>query len=117
MEAGSLSALANTPTARTYIYTQAKSDDEAARFLLQSQFSASEAEIAAVRSKGYLPWLGEQVDLAATQTGRDWIVGKAYNTVNTDDMIWNQLMSSPGILPNLKNFGGVDYPTNVGFMA
>ena len=95
VEAGSLSALANTPTARTYIYTQAKSDDEAARFLLQSQFSASEAEIAAVRSKGYLPWLGEQVDLAATQTGRDWIVGKAYNTVNTDDMIWNQLMSSP----------------------
>src|SRR5690348_6855209 len=58
VQAGSLSALASTPTAQTYVYTQAKTDEEAARFLLQSQFSASEADIAAVRSKGYLPWLG-----------------------------------------------------------
>ena len=95
VQAGSLSALANTPTGRTYIYTQAKTDDEAARFLLQSQFSASEAEIAAVRAKGYLPWLGEQVDRPPTQTGWDWIASKPYNTVYTDDMIWNQLMIAP----------------------
>ena len=95
VQAGSLSALASTPTAQTYVYTQAKTDEEAARFLLQSQFSASEADIAAVRSKGYLPWLGEQVDRPAEQGGRDWILGKAANTVNADDMIWNQLMTAP----------------------
>ncbi len=93
-QAGSLSALTNTPTGQSYIYTQAKTDDEAARFLLQSQFSASEAEIAAVRAQGYLPWLGTQVDRAPTQTGWDWIASKPYNTVYTDDMIWNQLMTS-----------------------
>lgn len=94
-QAGSLSSLSSTPTAQTYVYTQAKSDDEAARFLLQAQFSASDAEIASVRSKGYLPWLGEQVDREATQTGWDWIASKPYNTVNVDDMIWNQLMTAP----------------------
>lgn len=94
-QAGSLSALASTPTAQTYVYTQAKTDEEAARFLLQSQFSASEADIAAVRSKGYLSWLGEQVDRPAEQGGRDWILSKAANTVNSDDMIWNQLMTAP----------------------
>ena len=95
VQAGSLTALANTPTGRSYVYTQAKTDDEAARFLLQSQFSASEAEIAAVRAKGYLPWLGEQVDRPPTQTGWDWIASKPYNTDYTDDMIWNQLMTAP----------------------
>ncbi|MBT2324925.1 DUF1800 domain-containing protein [Variovorax paradoxus] len=95
VQAGSLTPLANTPTGQTYVYTQAKTDDEAARFLLQSQFSASETEIAEVRAKGYLPWLGEQVDRAPTQTGWDWIASKAYDTVDTDGMIWNQLMTAP----------------------
>lgn len=95
VQAGSLTALASTPTGQTYVYTQAKTDDEAARFLLQAQFSASDAEIAAVRAKGYLPWLGEQVDRAPTQTGWDWIASKPYDTVYTDDMIWNQLMTAP----------------------
>ncbi|MDB5829537.1 MAG: hypothetical protein JWQ73_3757 [Variovorax sp.] len=95
VDAGSLTALQNTPTAGTYIYTTAKSDDEAARFLLQAQFSATEADIAAVRTKGYLPWLGEQVDMAPSQTGWQWIASKPANTVFTDNMIWNQLMTSP----------------------
>ncbi|RYF63733.1 MAG: DUF1800 family protein, partial [Comamonadaceae bacterium] len=90
-----LTALGTTPTAQGYQYTTAKTDDEAARFLLQAQFSASEAEIAAVRSKGFLPWLGEQVDLPAAQTGWDWLASKPYNTVYTDNMIWNQLMTAP----------------------
>ena len=93
--AGSLTALGTTPTAQGYLYTTAKTDDEAARFLLQAQFSASEADIAAVRTKGYLPWLGEQVDRAKTQTGWEWLSSKPYNTVYTDDMIWNQLMTAP----------------------
>jgi uncharacterized protein (DUF1800 family) len=39
--------------------------------------------------------MGEQVDRAPTQTGWAWLSSKAYDTVNTDDMIWNQLMTSP----------------------
>ncbi|RZL95509.1 MAG: DUF1800 domain-containing protein [Variovorax sp.] len=93
--AGSLTPLGTTQTAQGYLYTTAKSDDEAARFLLQSQFSASAADIAAVRSKGYLPWLGEQADAAKSQTGWEWLASKPYNTVYTDNMIWNQLMTSP----------------------
>ena len=93
--AGSLTALQSTPTAGTYIYTTAKTDDEAARFLLQAQFSATEADIAAVRAKGYLTWLGEQVDMAPSQTGWQWLASKPYNTVYTDNMIWKQLMASP----------------------
>lgn len=94
VQAGTLTPLASTPSAQTYVYSQAKTDDEAARFLLQAQFSASEAEIAAVRAQGYLPWLGEQMDRAPTQTGWAWIASKPHGTVNTDDMIWNQLMTS-----------------------
>ena len=93
--AGSLTALQDTPTAGTYIYTTAKSDDEAARFLLQAQFSATETDIAAVRAKGYLTWLGEQADLAPSQTGWQWLSSKPTNTAYTDNMIWNQLMTSP----------------------
>ncbi|MBU2286804.1 MAG: DUF1800 domain-containing protein [Gammaproteobacteria bacterium] len=95
VQAGSLTPIAGTATGQTYVYTQAKTDDEAVRFLLQAQFSASEADIAAVRSKGYLPWLGEQVDMPPAQTGWDWIASKPYNTVNTDDMVWNQLITAP----------------------
>jgi uncharacterized protein (DUF1800 family) len=92
--AGSLSALATTATAQTYVYTKPQNDAEAARFLLQAQFSASEAEIADVRAKGYLPWLGEQFDAAPTLTGWAWIASKAHNAVDTDGMIWQQLMTS-----------------------
>lgn len=95
VQAGSLTGLGATPTAQSYVYTQARSDEEAARFLLQSQFSASDADIAAVRNRGYLPWLGEQVDRAPTQTGWDWLSSKTYGTVNADDMIWNQLITAP----------------------
>lgn len=92
--AGSLSALATTATAQTYVYTKPQNDAEAARFLLQAQLSASEAEIADVSAKGYLPWLGEQFDAAPTLTGWAWIASKPYNAVDTDGMIWQQLMTS-----------------------
>ncbi|RZL65216.1 MAG: DUF1800 domain-containing protein [Variovorax sp.] len=94
VQAGSLTPIATTSTGQTWLYTEAKSDDEAARFLLQAQFSATEAEIAAVRAKGLLPWLGEQADAPATQTAWQWLNGKAYNTVNVDDMIWRELIKS-----------------------
>ena len=78
-----------------YHYPQAKTDDEAARFLLQAQFSASDAEIADVRAKGYLPWLSERFSAARAPTAWDWTNGKAYNTVDIDAVIWRDLMVSP----------------------
>ena len=85
-------------------YANPASDEDAARFLLQAQFSASDAEIAAVRSKGYSTWLQEQFGAPATTTGFDWLNMRGYGAINTtnffdasypgDYMIWNQLMTS-----------------------
>jgi uncharacterized protein (DUF1800 family) len=82
----------------------ANSDEEAARFLLQAQFSASDAEIASVRSMGYARWLGPQM-AASSQTGWDWLDSKGYGDPNNvanyydqsaqgDYMVWNQLFTS-----------------------
>jgi uncharacterized protein (DUF1800 family)/fibronectin type 3 domain-containing protein len=81
------------------------SANEAARFLLQAQFSASDAEIAAVRAKGFKVWLNEQFATPATQTGFSWLDARGYGQVDSvfryydnsypgDYMIWNQLMTS-----------------------
>jgi uncharacterized protein (DUF1800 family) len=85
-------------------YTSPSSDEDAARFLLQAQFSASDAEMAAVRSKGYSTWLQEQFAAPATGTGFEWLNARGYGAVSTsnfydntypgDYMIWNQLMTS-----------------------
>ncbi|MBU2407889.1 MAG: DUF1800 domain-containing protein, partial [Gammaproteobacteria bacterium] len=91
----SLAPLVSAPTAQTYAFVQAKSDEEAARFLLQAQAYANEADIAAVRSMGYLPWLGQQMDLSPAPTGWAWIASKDYNAASIDDLIWKELMSAP----------------------
>lgn len=86
-------------------YTQANSDEEAARFLLQVQFSASDSDIAAVRAKGYATWLAEQFAQPVSQTGFDWLNMRGYSTISNnpnfydasypgDYMIWKQLMTS-----------------------
>ena len=80
-------------------------DEDAARFLLQAQFSASDADIAAVRSKGYAAYLSEQMRAPASQSGLDWLDARGYAVVDNtaryydnsypgDYMIWNQLMTS-----------------------
>ena len=81
------------------------SNEDAVRFLLQAQFSASDADIAAVRSKGYGPWLTGQFDAPAGVTGFAWLDSRGYGAVSNatryydnsypgDYMIWNQLMTS-----------------------
>ena len=81
------------------------SNEDAVRFLLQAQFSASDADIAAVRSKGYGPWLTGQFDAPADVTGFAWLDSRGYGAVSNatryydnsypgDYMIWNQLMTS-----------------------
>lgn len=81
------------------------SDAEAARFLLHAQFSASEAEIADVRARGYGAWLDEQFAMPLGQSGWDWLVEKGYSTIDTNEnffangsyrhMIWYHMMQSP----------------------
>lgn len=94
--AGSLTALSNTSTAAGYAYTSAKSDAEAARFLIQAQGYATDSDIAAVRSLGYLPWLAGQFDAAPTQGGWDWFNARPdQSSLGFDNMIWSQLMASP----------------------
>jgi uncharacterized protein (DUF1800 family)/fibronectin type 3 domain-containing protein len=79
--------------------------NEAARFLLQAQFSASDSEIAAVRSQGYQAWLNTQFTAAFSTTGFAWLDSRGYGVVDNatryydnsypgDYMIWNQLMTS-----------------------
>ena len=77
-------------------------DAQAARFLLQAQFSASTASIAAVRSLGYKGWLDKQMDAQPVQTGWQWLIAAGrFNTTaeefqpyGADYMVWNQLMTS-----------------------
>lgn len=83
-----------TPDTGPYHYPQAQNDAEAARFLLQAQFSASDTEIAAVRAKGYMPWLSEQLGAARQPSAWEWVNSKPYETVNADAMIWRQLMTA-----------------------
>jgi len=86
-------------------YTTAASDTDAARFLLQAQFSASDAEIASVRSLGYVGWLNQQFAAPTGMSGTDWLNSRGYNKVDVheyydesdhgDYMIWQQLMARP----------------------
>jgi uncharacterized protein (DUF1800 family) len=81
------------------------SDEDAARFLLQAQFSASDADIASVRALGYTAWLERQLAQPAGQTGWDWLNSKGYgdalnsanyydSTYQADYMAWNQLITA-----------------------
>ncbi len=104
-----LSTSGSSPTSPVTVpgasFTAAANDEEAARFLLQAQFSASDAEIAAVRNKPYATWLAEQFAAAPSTTGFDWLNQRGYDTINSstnfydnsypgDYMLWNQLMTS-----------------------
>jgi uncharacterized protein (DUF1800 family) len=82
------------------------SDEQAARFLLQAQFSASDADIAAVRSQGYAAWLDAQMSKPAGPTAFDWLAARGYNDANVntqyfnatypaDFALWNQLFTAP----------------------
>ena len=93
-------------------YPTAQTDAEASRFLQQAQFSASDAEIASVRSLGYTKWLENQLAQPMGQTGWDWLNSKGYDNPSAlksngdpenffdnsslgDYMVWNQLLASP----------------------
>jgi uncharacterized protein (DUF1800 family) len=80
-------------------------DADAARFLLQAQFSASDAEIVSVRNKGYAAWLQDEMSRTSSTSGWSWLNSRGYNvaddnryfdqTYPANYMVWNQLMTSP----------------------
>ena len=78
---------------------------QAARFLLQAQFSASDTDINAVVASSYRAWLESQYATPVSTGGWDWMAGKGYatpdanryyfNTNVMNSMIWNQLITAP----------------------
>ncbi len=94
------------PVNANYRYTSASNDQDAARLLLQAQFSATGSDIAAVRSQGYANWLQQQVARPQSGSGWDWLEAQGYGDVqNTaryydsssqaDYMVWHQLITAP----------------------
>jgi uncharacterized protein (DUF1800 family) len=85
--------------------SKAANDTEAARFLLQAQFSAPDADIASLKNDGYVPWLNAQYASALGQTGVAWLDSQGHNSITSeqryfwpqfgDFMIWNQLLTGP----------------------
>jgi len=78
---------------------------EAARFLLQAQFSLTDADMTAVRTNGYAAWLTSKYSEAPGQTGVAWLDSRDHNSITSeqryfwpqfgDFMIWNQLLTGP----------------------
>ena len=86
-------------------FGSAQTDSEAARFLLQSQFSASDAELSAVRSGTFASYLQNQFAKPLGQLGWDWLESRGYSTQDkygyvysaypADYMLWSQLFTAP----------------------
>ncbi len=80
------------------------SDEDAARFLLQAQFSASLAEIAHVRSLGYEAWLDEQLAMPLGVSAWDWSLAQGLDTIDTNELffalgtyqhaVWHQMFQA-----------------------
>jgi uncharacterized protein (DUF1800 family) len=80
-------------------------DVEAARFLLQAQFSASTTDMTAIKNDGYTAWLTANYNSAFGQTGVAWLNARGHNSITSeqryfwpqfgDFMIWNQLLAGP----------------------
>ena len=85
-------------------FPTAYNSNDAVRFLLQSQFNATDAEISAVSSGTFASYLQQQFAKPIGQTGWDWLEARGYgvsdvntyffNTYPADGMIWNQLFTS-----------------------
>ncbi|MCZ2498283.1 DUF1800 family protein [Xylophilus sp. Kf1] len=89
--------------ARTFV--SPANDFDAARFLLQAQLDASDADIASVRSLGYAGYLARQFDLPGSTTAWDWLNQRGYGAIDAnayydstypaDFAVWRQLFTAP----------------------
>ncbi|MCZ2496842.1 DUF1800 family protein [Xylophilus sp. Kf1] len=93
------------PLGQPRAYAVPATDAEAARFLLHAQFSALEADIAAVRGLGYAGWLARQFEVTAVNTAWAWLNQKgygantfAYASYPSDFAVWWQLFNAPDAL-------------------
>ena len=78
-------------------------DAEIVRFLLRAQFSASAADVASVKSLGYVDWLKAQFATAPSLSGYGWLdsklffvptkEGNYFDPTWGDWMAWNQLVT------------------------
>ena len=101
--AGGGTAAPPPPPPPVVVVARPATDKEAARFILQSSLSVSEAEITNIRSVGYDAWLNAQIDAPINQSGVAWQSSRGYDQITTDNfydneypgdyMIWNQLMT------------------------
>ena len=80
-------------------------DAEAARFLGQAGFGATDVLIARVKTLGYGGWLDEQFAAPRTQSHYDWMLAKGYGIeaninsfAGTDNTLWRKWISSPDVL-------------------
>ena len=86
-------------------FTQLSTDNEAARFLQQAQFSSTRPEITALRGEGLAMWLARQYQTPLGSRGWDWLEAQGYGAVDANEyyfstspadyMLWNQLLSGP----------------------
>lgn len=91
-----------------YTYPSPATDEQAARFLQQAQFAATDADISSVRRLGYAPWLQAQMATPYT-TGWDWLEAQGYGDAQNsghyydqsypaDYMVWSQLIGASDAL-------------------
>ena len=78
---------------------------EAARFLGQASFAASDTEIVALQSLGYSAWLDAQFAMPRSSSHFDWLLANGYGDVaninnfsGTDNTLWRKLITSPDLL-------------------
>ena len=82
------------------------SNEEAARFLQQAQFSSTPIDIAAVQTQGLSAWLAGQFAQPLSISGFDWLTERGYAEANAattyynqyypaDYMLWSQLIGAP----------------------
>jgi uncharacterized protein (DUF1800 family) len=81
------------------------SDAEAARFLAQAAFAATDGQIARVKALGYSAWLDEQWAAPRSMGHFDWLADKGYaitDNINSfagaDNTLWRKLIGSPDAL-------------------
>ncbi|WP_245532504.1 DUF1800 domain-containing protein [Asticcacaulis excentricus] len=97
---GSATSASPTPSSPT---TLSYTPQEAARFLLQAQFSCSPTEVQSVRTLGFEGWLTQQFSAPQSQTATAWLDSrnfyvpdekdKYFNPVPGDWMAWRMMMT------------------------
>lgn len=91
-----------------FSYPAAATNEDAARFLQQAQFSSTTAEINELRGMSYAQWLANQFVRYQGVTGWNWLESRGYGAVDNnsyffnhypaDFMIWSQLLSGPDMM-------------------